>query len=73
MVSVVTSPDKIGENWKKSSYSHMTGNCVEVDGMPGSGVRIRDSQNPGGSILLFSPGPWSAFVSGVRSGNRIRG
>ena len=51
---------------QKSSYSHATGNCIEVIGMPGTGVGVRDSQSPGGGTLRFSSGQWDAFIAGVR-------
>ncbi|MBO0806317.1 MAG: DUF397 domain-containing protein [Nocardiopsaceae bacterium] len=55
----------IASNWKKSSYSHATGNCVEVASMPGGGVGVRDSKSPEGGILRFSPGKWAGFVRRV--------
>jgi hypothetical protein len=45
------------------------GNCVEVAGLPGQFVRVRDSTNPAGTILGFSQGEWGAFLGGVRHGN----
>lgn len=40
---------------------------VEVahkDGMYG----MRDSRNPDGDVLVFTPGEWDAFVKGVHAG-----
>lgn len=34
------------------------------DGMYG----MRDSRNPDGDILVFTPGEWDAFVKGVHAG-----
>jgi len=54
--------------WRKSSYSGNGGNCVEVAGnLPGV-VAVRDSKNPGGPALVFSPDDWAAFIAGVRDG-----
>ncbi len=42
-------------DWRKSSYSGGTGNCVEVAGnLPGI-VAVRDSQDPGGPALIAHP------------------
>ena len=54
--------------WIKSSYSAYTGQCVEVAGLAGETVRVRDSKNPRGGILNFTPGEWDAFIGGVRNG-----
>ncbi|MFI0942806.1 DUF397 domain-containing protein [Streptomyces sp. NPDC021020] len=57
--------------WYKSSYSGGTGNsCVEIaDVVATRGVvGVRDSKNPHGPALKFSPAAWSAFVGLVRTG-----
>ncbi|MFG2191732.1 DUF397 domain-containing protein [Streptomyces sp. NPDC048639] len=56
-------------NWRKSSHSNGDGGeCVEVaDGCPGV-VPVRDSKNPHGPHLAFTNSAWTAFVSGVKSG-----
>ena len=46
--------------WRKASRS-TGGDCVEV----GSGwgvIRVRDSRNPGGPVLAFTPRAWQLFV-----------
>ncbi|WP_440064927.1 DUF397 domain-containing protein [Streptosporangium sp. OZ121] len=55
--------------WKKSSLSGGSGgNCVEVAGnLPGA-VAVRDSKNPAGPVLAFTPGEWRAFLTTVKSG-----
>ena len=55
--------DLTGAEWRKSRYS---GSCVEVacNGI----VAIRDSKNPDGPNLIFTPDEWHAFVSGARDG-----
>lgn len=53
--------------WRKSSYSSIEGQCTEVAYL-GAGVAVRDSKDPDGPALLFSPAAWRAFTAGLRSG-----
>ncbi|MDH6137423.1 hypothetical protein P3T37_006855 [Kitasatospora sp. MAA4] len=50
--------------WRKSSYSNNDGGeCIEVDDAnPG---RVRDSKDPDGPHLCFTPVAWHVFVAGV--------
>jgi hypothetical protein len=55
-------------DWRKSSYSGGTGNCVEVAGnLPGA-VAVRDSQDPAGPALILTPAAWRALTRKVRKG-----
>jgi Domain of unknown function (DUF397) len=62
------SADDAAQNWRKSSRSMTNGNCVEVAGLAGEFVGVRDSMNPKGTVLGLSPRGWGAFVAGVRNG-----
>ena len=53
--------------WRKSSYSGNTGNCVEV-AIADRVVAVRDSKNPGGPQLAFAPHEWLAFARQVKAG-----
>lgn len=53
--------------WHKSSKSSANGQCAEV-AFVGEWVALRDSKNPTGPALLFTPGEWDAFVDGVENG-----
>jgi len=53
--------------WYKSSYSSDDGNCVEVADLAGT-VGVRDSKDPAGAVLSFTPAQWSAFTRCVRAG-----
>jgi hypothetical protein len=52
--------------WRKSSYSGNTGNCVEV-AIAGRAVAVRDSKDIGGPQLAFAPHEWRAFALKVKA------
>jgi hypothetical protein len=54
--------------WRKSSRSDASGPCVEVaNNIPGV-IAVRDSRDPTGPALVFTPAEWDAFVGGARDG-----
>jgi Domain of unknown function (DUF397) len=55
--------------WRKASKSSGNGGaCVEVArNLPGI-VAVRDSKDPGGPTLTFSPEDWRAFTASVKAG-----
>jgi hypothetical protein len=57
-----------GAKWFKSSRSANSANCVEVAWLERDRVGIRDSKNPHGPALTFTPNEWDAFVADTRSG-----
>lgn len=59
--------DLSGQPWFKSSLSE-SGNCTEVANLPDGTVGVRNSKNPDGPVLAFTPAEWHAFLSGVRNG-----
>ncbi|MFF7938499.1 DUF397 domain-containing protein [Nocardia gamkensis] len=62
------SVDLSGANWFKSSRSSGSKDCVEVAFLDGGQVGVRDSKNPTGPALMFTPGEWDAFTAGVNDG-----
>jgi Domain of unknown function (DUF397) len=56
--------------WRKSTYSNNGGNCVEVARDLPDAVAVRDSKDPDGPKLAFTPHAWRRFADRVRSGAR---
>jgi len=55
-------------NWRTSTYSGPSGDCVEVAELPAGGWAVRDSKNPTGPVLIIASSAWAAFTTGVRAG-----
>ncbi|MBF6337527.1 DUF397 domain-containing protein [Nocardia abscessus] len=60
--------DLSGAQWFKSSRSQSGKECVEVAFLGEGMVGVRDSKNPTGPALVFTPGGWDAFTAGVVDG-----
>jgi hypothetical protein len=67
----------LSTQWQKSSLSNGNGgnNCVEArmaeiaaTDKPGAVVQIRDSKDPRGGTLHFTPAEWKAFLGGASAG-----
>jgi hypothetical protein len=53
--------------WRKSSWSAYNGNCVEVGGLGGGLVAVRDSKETGcGPVLAFDAASWCSFIDDVK-------
>ncbi|MFD8246372.1 DUF397 domain-containing protein [Nocardia sp. NPDC059691] len=55
--------------WFKSSRSGGDKACVEVAFLVEGGVGVRDSKNPTGPALVFTPGEWDTFTAGISDGD----
>ena len=63
----MTGIDLSRAEWRKSSYSSQSGNCVEVArNLPGP-VAVRDSKEPDGARLVVSRETWQAFLLALRA------
>lgn len=53
--------------WQRSSFCSGTDTlCVDVAFEPGE-VAVRDSKDPAGPVLRFTPREWEVFLLGVRN------
>lgn len=53
--------------WRKSPFSDSkTQDCVEVAWVDWL-VAVRDSKNPDGPVLTFTPATWHGFLTGIRT------
>ena len=54
-------------DWRKASYSSGNGGaCIEVAAVPRT-VAVRDSKDPAGPALAFTPGRWREFTRRVKT------
>jgi hypothetical protein len=65
----ITASELTGVTWRKSSRSGPTGgNCVQIAVLAGGDVAMRNSRDPDGPALIFTPAEWEAFRGGVADG-----
>ena len=53
--------------WLKAQASTHNGACVEIASTRGR-IAIRDSKDPDGPILVYTPAEFTAFLEGARNG-----
>ncbi|MEU8202636.1 DUF397 domain-containing protein [Streptosporangium sp. NPDC049046] len=54
--------------WRKSTLSGANNdNCVEVADLPGGNRAVRDSKDPNGPILNFTPAEWQSFTNNIKN------
>jgi hypothetical protein len=58
-----------GARWWKSGRSSAQGNCVETARLTGGAVAVRNSRDPDGPALIFTPAEIDAFLAGVKDGD----
>ncbi|MDL5205626.1 DUF397 domain-containing protein [Streptomyces sp. ALI-76-A] len=54
--------------WMKSRHSNAEGNCVEVATLVDGGIAMRNSRDPDGPALVYTPAEVSSFIAGAKEG-----
>lgn len=62
-----TNVDVSGATWVRAGEGP-DGDSVEIAMLADGHVGMRDGKAPGGPVLVFTPGEWSAFTAGVHDG-----
>ncbi len=61
------SADALGSvTWRKSQASNPNGDCVELAGLRGGEVAVRNSRDPRGPALIFTRAEIAAFLRGAK-------
>lgn len=58
----------LNARWIKSGHSNAEGNCVEVATLVDGEVAMRNSRDPDGPALIYTPAEVAAFVAGAKGG-----
>ena len=70
IVNGVPAAELQGVTWRKSRRSNPSGNCVECAVLPDdAGIAVRNSRDPQGPALIYTPAEIEAFILGVRDGD----
>jgi hypothetical protein len=54
--------------WRISSFSGNNGTCVQVAALPDGRIAVRNSNEPDGGMVLFTPAEMTAWIHGVKAG-----
>jgi len=54
--------------WIKSGHSNAEGNCVEMATLADGAIAMRNSRDPDGPALVYTPAEVAAFLAGAKDG-----
>ena len=54
--------------WRKATASNPRGDCVELARVAGDAVAVRNSRDPHGPALVYTPAEIAAFLTGAKAG-----
>ena len=55
-----------GLTWRKSSHSNPNGNCLELAGLGGGKIAVRNSRYPAGPTHVYTRAVLAVFVNAVK-------
>jgi hypothetical protein len=61
-------PPRPRPRWARARTGCYEADCVEVAGLPGGYIGVRDSKSPG-IVLRFTPAEWAVFIGGAKAGD----
>ncbi len=64
---ILSEAERAALTWLKAQSSSHNGQCVEIAEAVGK-IAIRDSKDPDGPILVYTPAEFEAFLNGARNG-----
>lgn len=65
----IPAPELTGICWQKSRRSNSQGQCVELGGLAGGEIAIRNSRHPDGPALLCTRAEIRALIQGAKEGD----
>ncbi|MBO0758986.1 MAG: DUF397 domain-containing protein [Bradyrhizobiaceae bacterium] len=66
-VITLSAAERANLTWTKAQASTHNGQCVEIAAAAGN-IALRDSKNPDGPVLVYTPAEFRAFLDGARNG-----
>ena len=63
----LSASERASLSWLKARSSTANGHCIEIASATGN-IAIRDSKDPNGPILVYTPAEFRAFLDGAQKG-----
>ena len=63
----LTTSERMSLVWRKAQLSTTNGSCIEIASLAGK-IAMRDSKDPGGPVLVYTPTEFAAFLDGAKRG-----
>jgi hypothetical protein len=65
----IPAPRLTGVMWRKSGRSNSQGACVELGGLAGGDIAVRNSRHPDGPALLYTRPEIRVLIEGAKEGD----